>query len=890
MNQVLSATIITVSIIASGAYAASLITEMSAASTVSSEIDNHKKSESIRAIYDGTDITVENTGKVRSEIAFFRFYDSAGSETSRIMVDDKTNRNFGADIPTLSLEKIPSAHGLLERHRPQTFSLSQLRVASMDDMSGEIITKYGNVFAIQKPETLSGVDANDGGTSIFDGLGVSLFIENIDTNGKVYFGNGIKGLQTDIREYVGLGVNDDWVTVITDDDPVETLFVPEFAKEYRYESGALTEIADTIPNILGHSASKTLSGTVNIATSDAGMFFSGDGEVILKLHDYSDQPLFLRGDTSYGGSYGGSVFKIITSSHDLINEPYVEHKGYLTYSANINPVTDSFSVVAGIDSAHTGVLIYDAHAYGKPYNNGHSLACINVHTNLGYTTSVTKISNFLCDYTLTDVRTETDLVKTDNGDHITISGDSTWPAIMLYPYFHTQYNDNFVFNLYDTLPSIQKFGFAGGGPFEKQMTFPPEQTYLYVKLDGGQSYIKGEAFDPASDVFFKVHGLLSDTAYDISKSAMTRVVGKTDSDGGISLLYDDVSFATSASPGGILKIYPESVKYTDELGAGMIDLLHKATARLLVGDDLLYIPQNYVRWVFPVSVEVENVSVDDMPLDYLNRYYAKNEALLIPVIPSAHTIHATINGEDAEVLMRDVFTTTRLKHVPQKTATVSAYTSDGASFASSNISTSTFLTATHLGIMNVNFDFKVAASADFTMDSSYVGEFTPHESCMWHGASSPYRTESCRIYYSPASPKDISNMHSLAAEHQIQLIRALDNGQASHLTVEVDIFQNMQYVQTILLRTLTISQAHVTSTFSEAGYDTTNKVRIVYPLSAVSDQIAVPVSVGDMMEFVIRVNLDASGAPIPASNDAAYASHVRVGTEFGGGIITASMS
>ena len=885
MNQVLVATLVAVSIIASGAYAASLITEISATSTASSDIDNDKRSESIRAVYDGMNITVENTGKVRSEIVFLRFYDNTGREVSRIMVDDKTNRNFGADIPILSPNKIQSNHGVLERHRPQSFSPSQLGVTLMDDMSGEIITKYGNVFAIQKPETLSNEETADGNrTSILDGLGVSLSIENINANGKAYFGNGIQGLQTDIREYIGVGINDDWVAVIQDDDPVETLLVPEFAKEYRYESGILVEIKDTPPNILGYSASKSLSGTVSVVAGDAGMFFSGDGELILELHNYHDQPLFLRGDGS-----SGSVLKIITSSHDLINEPYVEQKGYLTYSADINPETDSFSVVAGIDSTHTGVLLYDAHAFGKPYNNGHSLLCINVHTNLGYTSSVTKISNFLCDYTLADVRTTTDLVKTNNGDHMSITGDSTLPAIMLYPYFHTQYNDNFVFNLYDTLPSVQRFGFAGAGSFEKQMIFPSEQTYLYVKLNGGESRIKGEAFDPASDVFFKVYGLLADTAYDISKNAMTRVVGKTDSDGEISLFYDDVHFA-SASPGGILKMYPESVKYTDELGAGMIDLLHKATTRLPFGDDLVYVPQNYVRWVFPVRVEVEDVSVDNIRLDYLNRDYAKNEALLVPVIPSAHTIHATINGADAEVLMRDVSTSTRLKHVPQKTAITSGYGSNGASSISSNISTSTFLTATHLGVMNVNFDFKVAASADFTMDSSYVGEFTSQESCTWHGASSPYRTESCRIYNSPASPNDISNMHSLTAEHQRQLIHALDNGQASHLTVEVDIFQNMQYVKTILLNTITVSQAHVTSTFSQAGYDASNKVRIVYPLSAVSDQIAVPVEVGDMMEFVVRVNLDASGAPAPTSSDAAYTSYVIATTEFGGGIITVGMS
>jgi len=373
---------------------------------------------------------------------------------------------------------------------------------------------------------------------------------------------------------------------------------------------------------------------------------------------------------------------------------------------------------------------------------------------------------------------------------------------------------------------------------------------------------------------------------------VTGVVGKTSNSGEISLLLDDIDFGVSTSPEGILKIYPDSTKYMGNFGIGMIDLFHKDVLELSTSDDLVYIPQSYVRLVFPVSVEVENVRIDGTYLDYINNNYTKNEALMVPVMSGAITLYSTINGIDVEILMRDVETNTQIKQVPQKTATTSDHTTDGTASTASNISTSTVLTATHTGIMSVNLNFNVAGSVDFTMDSTYVGEFTSSTSCNWHGASSPYRTYSCKGYSTPSNPGGISNMISLTADQQTQLTAALNNGQVSELTVEVDIIRNMGVdddVETRLIYTSTSSYAYVSSTFSEAGYGASNQVRIEYPSTPISDYIAIPVTVGDMVEFVVRVNLEVSGAPTPSSVDARYSSYVMATTEFKGGIITGGM-
>ena len=76
---------------------------------------------------------------------------------------------------------------------------------------------------VRFPITLQSDDSDDNedGTSIYDALGVSLAIQNINTDGSIYYGNDITGLQTDIRQYVGVGTNDDWAIAISNDDTVE---------------------------------------------------------------------------------------------------------------------------------------------------------------------------------------------------------------------------------------------------------------------------------------------------------------------------------------------------------------------------------------------------------------------------------------------------------------------------------------------------------------------------------------------------------------------------------------------------------------------------------------------------------------------------------------------
>ena len=871
MNNIFLGILVLAGIMAVTAYALTSISDVSHTATESGEIDIERKSESMNVLFDGYTIDIQNTAKYDSEIAMFRFYDSSGTEVSRVMIPDSDSRTFGANLPIMNYASLTPDDAYLPSHTLQSFSLVDIGIESLEDITGEVVTKRGRAFPILFEDVLSeevsssrdiqqlseseDVDARDGvgdGTAVLDALGVSLAIHNIITDGTVYFGNGIPGLSTDTRPYVGVDTNDIWAVAVADDDIHETFVVPEFGKEYWNSGGSLHDITSDTQNILGYSTSTNMADSTSISLTNNGIILSGTGIRIIKLYSYSDE-ILLRGTLS------NADVKIVTSPLDLTTLSLSENGYTLAQTTPYQLITS--------EENHFHVFGCRGGCIPHGYNHIHYTRSMISHLNVVVADESDLQASGHSVLTTSDVTNGISITKQttflEDGDSITGT--------------HT---------ITSTHPWNEKYHFAEN--FE-QLTPLPNNSYLVVSLNGGSATIKGENFDPASDVFFKANNLPADTAFDISKNGITGAVGKTTRDGRILLLSGDVDFGIVTSPGGILKIYPESVKYLGNLGAALIDMYHKTSVPLPVGEDLVYIPQNYVRWIFPVSVEVTNVRVDDMPLDYLNGIYAKSDALMIPVIPNADIIYATINGIDTEVLMRDVSVYTQIKQVLEKSSTSSDHSSSGTASTSSNISTSTFLTATHTGTAIANIDVKVGGSAEFTMDSRYTGEFVKYTSCKIN-----YQTErlnkACSTYHVPINPEYIPSIQDLTAAHENEIRNALQNGQLSHITVDVDIIKNMEYVKTVTIHTSSSAQASVIASVHNERYGATNQVRIEYPLTSVTENIAISVDVGDMIEYVIRVNLDVVGAPVPISADGSYSSYVRATTEFGGGVIVVGMS
>ena len=897
MNQILVATIIAVSIIGTGAYAASQVFEMSAASSRSSDIDIEKKSENMNVFFNDGSINITNTGKDPSEIAMFRFYDSSGIEVHRVMIQDENGRTFGIHSQ-VSDSELTSVDAHLPRHTTQSFSLVDLGIDSLEDITGELVTQRGRTFPISfdgfSEKTGEGGEGGTGGedgTAVLDALGVSLNIHNIITDGFVYFGNDLIGFQTDIRPYVGVNPDDDWIIAISNNDPKIILLAPEFVKEYRYHANSLVDITPDTLNILGYTNSERMSGSNNIGiTHDDGITLSGDGTRIIKLNSYDD--ILIR------GTLNNADVKIVTSPLDLTtlsmsgNSYTIEqttpskvstgtwiHCHWIGHcSGQYGPVQNThihpqWDMVSSLNLVVAQETVFAGSYYTTQSCFGYRNAC---HSS-PYPPAAHYSSG---NHGHTIVHSETSTFTTSNvPDGIKITKQITTGNMKSY--------STPIHRITSAAPWNELYHFPDS--FEQQTSLPTN-SYMVVTLNDGSATIKGESFNPDSDVFFKVTNLPADRAFDVSKSGITGVIGKTSSGGEISLSHDDVDFGIATSPGGTLRIHPDSVSHIGYLGSALIDMYNKKSIPLNIGNDLVYIPQNYVRWIFPVAVDVTNVRVDDIELDYLDGNYVKNGALVIPVIPSADTIYATINGIGIEVLMRDVSVYSQIKQVLKKSATSSDHSISEAVSTSSNIATSTFLTATHIGTAIANIDIRVGGSAEFSMDSSYTGEFKSVEYCRIN-----YGTErlnkSCHTDIVPTNHASITNMQSLSLSHQNQLITALNNGQLSQITVDVDIIKNMEYVKTVTIYTSLSPEIDIEcSELSNVRYGTTHKVCIEYPLTSITNNIAIPVDVGDMIEYVIRVNLDVKGAKVPTSNDGGYSSYVKATTKFDGGVITVGMS
>ena len=119
----------------------------------------------------------------------------------------------------------------------------------------------------------------------------------------------------------------------------------------------------------------------------------------------------------------------------------------LTYSGNIDPGTNSFSVLAGNDSTHTSRQYFDAYAYqnDEPGRGGGSRHCDNgISTQYGNAGLIRKEGS-LCLYGITGLSIPTSLTKINNIDHYLITGDTTTPEIINPEsrFQHSQFNDNF---------------------------------------------------------------------------------------------------------------------------------------------------------------------------------------------------------------------------------------------------------------------------------------------------------------------------------------------------------------------------------------------------------------------------------------------------------------
>ena len=676
------------------AIGVSAISDVSSAATLSNQIDIKKKSESMDAFFDGDAINVKNTGKYNLEISMFRFYDELGVEVHRTIIPNSDGRVFGGALPIVQDTLLTSSDVYLQSQIPKSYTATDIGIDSFDELSGEIVTKRGRVF----PIVLENSNSGDGGDSdgppqdpareaalaMIDGMGLQSRMIQKENDGRITHGTGMEGVDDSIKPYLQVATTTDFAATILDGETELTYFIPEFWHEYNYDGSALVDITVEPPNILGYSQTIDLVGS-NVVSIDNGIKVVGSGKTVIALNDYSNQPVILRGDAGTG------VIKIITSSVDLMNAEYASGLGYLTYTGG-NPGTSGISVVAGIDSTHTGKHDYSINV------EGHS----HMHYGRGGGSGWHHYWEPYTAYYLDNIST---LVKVDNGDHQIITG-------------HTQ-NTGYNFRVYDTLPSVQNIEFSEG-TFETNYLFPNEQSYLFVNPNGGTVIIKGET--SVNIPFVEINNLPANIPYQITKDGLTLITGLTSSTGTITI--NSVTNAPS-SVGGYLKIFPDSLSYRGAFSTVVFDNLNDQTIHINTVEDKTYVVHAYVNIPVTGSITVTNLNLNEtLPLSYLDTSYESGDSIQVPVIPGYSTIHLTINGIDAQLNYADILGGTGIKIAEPTTSTITNNDLDNRiTSAIVTAGTPVFVIATSNGVINAIMTETISGS--ITITNTYTLQAIP---------------------------------------------------------------------------------------------------------------------------------------------------------------------
>ena len=721
MNQILAATIIVLSIMASGAYAVSLVSDMSLASTASSDIDQNKKSENINAVYDGSEIIVKNTNSKDSEIVMFQFFDSSGKEVKRVTSQQRAFDGFANNA--LSVSRFDSSKDILQKHTANSFLPSELGVSSFDGLTGKIVTKYGNVFEIKMDNLASGMGGNatGDGKAMINGMGLQSRIIQKEYSGYVTHGAGMIGVEKSLKPYTPVSDTDDFASLVQNTDTKLAYPIPSFWKSYTYNGNSLVDTTAS-PNILGYSASKNIIGTNTVTTDTNGIHVVGTGTTILKLNNMVGENLLITGDVN------GKV-KLVKSMYDLTILPY-NPDGFEIYSSALSkpntstvygscyysstwfycsagpassPVPFSITglnikagekklVTAKYESTYSGYYLYAVYCSSK--YGGYSYWQVGcAHYTSGSTADPLSVG-----YSTFDPISKYHTISSLSGSTAS----------------HYSYTGNV--KVYDKEPYEIIFEYLGS--FNQGNLFGNEHYYLIVESTS-QVDIKGETV--TAKPFITISDLPANIPYKILKDGIPVIAGMTSPSGMI-------QSATSTNPlamGGVINLYPDSLKYRGPFSTVIFDEVNSQTIHIDTVEDKVYVVHAYAKIPVIGNVNVTGTNLDGtLPLSYLDKIYSNGQDIMVPVIPGFHTINITINGIDTSLQYEDILGGTGIKIANPATSTVSAsFVSSPISSAEAIAGTVTFAIATTNG--NLNAIITQTASGNVNISNKYTLQQLP---------------------------------------------------------------------------------------------------------------------------------------------------------------------
>jgi len=673
--------------------------------------------------------------------------------------------------------------------------------ASADAQQIQIVTDLGNVFVAEQTSE----ESNNSGQGSGGVFGSSGTFRTLDLAGQVIHGQGITGKADSLKSYTEVDPPSDFVAVVLDDDKSVAVTIPEFSKKYKYKSDSLIDVTSQTSNILGYSASKVLSGKPSVSMTNNGIVISGTGKILLKINDLQNQQVRLSGTVT-----SGNQLKVLEAEIDLTKVQYDNSRGFLLHHCRCNPTPSSLDVLVSADASSsdvTGIFEYKQ-SWSAEYYHG---KCCKGRKGISSQSTQTVTS---------------DLVTTkDSQGDFRIIGDNTdtQSAKISLPSGGKLFRVN-----YNTVSDFQHWVYdKNGGPvvmgvttnFEKFHTVHDSRiTYITAQLNGGIITIKGETFDPNVDVMFEVSELEPNMPYEVVKNNLVGTRGMTSPSGQISLTANSVDLLNDISPGGILKIYPDSMSYRGSFSTIIFDTINDKTLHIDDGHDRAYTAFAYVRLPFSVDAQIDKVSVGNTAIPYLDGEYLAGDAIFIPILPNTDKITMSVNGISATIRLQDLPDVTGGKPIPPVTADNSDFNADGslASIAA-DAGSAAFAVATDQGQMYAMVTLSVSGNSAFSQDVSL--HFTPNPP-------------------PPPPPRD-------------------------PLSVYVDVYKNGELVKSEMV--YYDDKPVFTPLNSLNGMSIIQATDYHYSQRTVSAMTLVDVEPGDFVEFFVRTHIYAQGIPIPYS-------------------------
>ena len=809
-----------------------------------------------------------------------------------------------------------------------------------------LVTELGNVFRVDDNENDTNEDdvnqerQNEDNVAIGVGVATASFLKvvNIPTGKDLMHSNGIYSDVAELSPRYKLPTGTDFVAVVSsdiNDTSVIRLNMSRFDAEYYYSGGRLTNYTAVYPESFSHTGSIYSQATnTTLYRLDDGLL----GKTVYVTPDAADP---------------GTFVTFAESTKDLIGT-WEWGRGYPVYHAEGNNTHTTSRCNDVRYTVYCNFTIWNNVYLSSPSRTsfettGHD----NLYWELQYTTENT-FDEYLYDYftnshecppyswtnymgyTYMDSNSYNGSSIPHNirfsGSDLTTTVYSKLSVESSSQHFRNQTSSCTSTNIYDTpiLKSAMTEAvldiWDGGFIYDTIERFDGSGGFLYTVPDDGPVYLvtgpdrTGVSMVSFDDVYLIVRGLPSNTPYKILSGSNVISVGMTSQAGTIRQPLSSIEGAYFGM-GGEIHLFPGAPYLTGRIGMAVFDLENGGVVNIDAVDDdvpFVYVPTVYARAPFPVDTEINDVTLDGVPLHQLSGNYDQGDAMMVPILPGTDEIKMTVSGMEITMHVVDMRVEKTNSVIKSRTDRFNQIV--GGNSPNPSLTSNAFTIATADGTMTIDLSTWISGSArqsvttEFNLeldrndyDTNLSGRNIPNilipgftgslsywskrhidpVECYTAGPDSA--TKPCGAYrgsWTNAQADARARQPTLDSDYEDYIYRTLNNAARSGLGAYATIYKNGEFVAIKNIgsitptQTLTIETPDVTAYWPSTVYATNYRPQhtnvpqgivigvhplevsfersMAFPLQPVRNLVEVEVERGDLVEIVLRTTMGIS--------------------------------